>query len=412
MSHNGLYNGLLSGAEPGLFDGISNGLHNGLVDGETKIIFPSTKNYVLFDKTFDSDTNGFTNNGATISISSNRLQLSGGTNTFTKYVSNTAYGSTNLNNWSLECIWVVGSLSATTDFMGIGVQGDSSFGGAGQICGGFLVSTSGTIKGQINIYKGSGTILGSSPTKVAFSLGDTIQYIFSLSGQTLTMKARNLTTNGDYSVATATPSMASTTSGFLVNTGKFALTTFSGTAEIVRFRGVSENALNPKIVFVGDSKTNGFSAGSFDLGWGSRVMAGSSSSYAIVAKVNSVTQDVLNAITELERMKPRYVALAIGRNDVSSGVSTATWQANYSEIVRRLKAVGSKIIHVSPTGETSLNQTALYNYQKSFTQDVFVDVLTNFNNATMLSADNVHENAVGHQFKADQFRAIVPYSYY
>ncbi len=335
--------------------GMNNGLINGLSNGSLRP--HASPGMEFINQQYFNDINDWsTLNSPTTSVSGGKLTLSGGTNTFTKCLMNTKYGSTNTCNWSQEYIWQIGTISATTDFFGIGVYGDVSFGGRGSIWAGFLVSTTAGIRGQLNIYRG-GVSIATGATKLTINTGDVVKYTFTRTGQTFTISAYNLTT-GSATVSATVTIVTTVSTNAAVNTGKFAMLTYSGTAVITSCRVTSTNYNYPKIIFIGDSKTEGFDATTFANNYPNQTMLGSVSAYDIYGKVNSVTADILNVMHELIASKPKYAVLNIGRNN---GMPIdATDKAEYTSIVKQLKDAGIIVIHLLPIPEISLDQSTLY----------------------------------------------------
>jgi lysophospholipase L1-like esterase len=99
-------------------------------------------------------------------------------------------------------------------------------------------------------------------------------------------------------------------------------------------------------------------------------------------------------LPELLNVNPRYVILQIGRNDISLGISAATWQANYANIVNTLNAAGVTVYHQLPLPEVTLNQAALTTYIHANYSNVLT-VPGTWNTGTDLAADNIHPNASG-----------------
>jgi lysophospholipase L1-like esterase len=152
-----------------------------------------------------------------------------------------------------------------------------------------------------------------------------------------------------------------------------------------------------QIVVIGDSKTAGSnmsytSYADLIAATGRRVAnfsgTGDRTVEAVQTKANYVTTGATHAI------------MCVGRNDLASGVSSGTWQANYASIVTDLKAAGMTVIHlVIP--ETVQSQTTLTSWITSTYPSDTKQYLASWVNATHLGADGIHPNLVGQQFIAD-----------
>jgi lysophospholipase L1-like esterase len=109
------------------------------------------------------------------------------------------------------------------------------------------------------------------------------------------------------------------------------------------------------------------------------------------------TVETVQANAYVTLLKPKTVLLNIGRNDLASGVASATWQANYQSIVANAVAAGANVVHLMPIPETTQDQSTLTAFiNATYPSGLKIDVSPAWVNATHLSADGTHPNAAGH----------------
>jgi lysophospholipase L1-like esterase len=193
------------------------------------------------------------------------------------------------------------------------------------------------------------------------------------------------------------------------NSSVYKIAALGGTFDIQNIRLVSRSTISPKVVVVGDSKSaSGKPPGDIGLRWPSLI--NSIGPVDVFAGASDRTVEVLQDLPNILSLHPQYVIINIGRNDISSGVSTATWEANYASIISQLKAAGITVIHLLPIPEPGTDQTTLTNYINStYPNDVRIDVSGSWSNSIDLAADNVHPSAAGGRLIASLVLAKAAY---
>lgn len=173
--------------------------------------------------------------------------------------------------------------------------------------------------------------------------------------------------------------------------------------DVLRIQELNYEAKNAHITFLGDSKTFGYSSGDISLRFAN--LCASLGITRVSAGDGDRTVELIQALPRVLDKKSNYFVLCIGRNDLASGVLTATWQANYISIVNQIEATGAIVIHLIGIGETVQNQTALINFVEStYDSSKIINVSAGWVSGTMLSADNIHPNEVGMMYVAKQIK--------
>jgi hypothetical protein len=219
------------------------------------------------------------------------------------------------------------------------------------------------------------------------AVGDVVTLIYSQRENTVTVSVNDITqdTFDSYTL----------TNGLVMpNTSQFRIFGFGGTFDIQNVRLISRQVVAPKVVFIGDSKT--IAGASWD-GIRFASLVPSLGPVDVFAGDGDRTAEILQGINYIASLKPQYAILNIGRNDLASGVPTATWEANYEAIVDTLKAAGVTVIHLLPIPELVVpNQSVLTNFINStYPSDGKIDVSGMWNNSVDLSSDNIHPNPDG-----------------
>ena len=173
--------------------------------------------------------------------------------------------------------------------------------------------------------------------------------------------------------------------------GNFTVTNFTATPNAYQY---------PDFMFMGDSITYGFNAGTVSAGWAQVTMAATPGKVpTYYAAPYYDTQNFLSAINEALNIKPKNLVLMLGGNDVAFGVPSATYQANYMSIVNQFAGIGANIILCLNTYRTTTNITPINTFINSQYSGVYpiIDCYTPiFNNAsTYLSGDGTHPTAAG-----------------
>lgn len=349
--------------------------------------------------------NNWTASGFTPTVSGGELTGIGAGN-FTRYMTQDGYGPTNLMDWERTMIFRPQTTSAGGQGVAIGIRGTGLFSPRSIQCA-VVIGGGGSNNGKLNIYK-DGAFFAQSATAVSFSLNDRIECVLTRAGWTYTFKARNLTTGGAY--VTVARTVGSTVPNNGLNwIGKFGLFFIDGTMIVESDLCTSIAWKYPRTVFIGDSKTEGFSVADLTESYPYIAWGASTNKYNVLAKANNLTGDILTAMNEIINQHPRYAVMAIGCNDVRQAVSSATWQANYTSIRNQLVAAGIQVVHLRPFKETVLNLATLDTFVQTFTSDTVVDTFTSYNTGTMLSADAIHPNLAGMTFIGNKIITDAPF---
>lgn len=362
----------------------------------------------LFNQSSWPNFNDWTASGFTPTVVSNELQVIG-TGDLLKFISNSAYKETNLMKWKITEVFRPQNETAASYALFAGINGTSnSPGTARSVQAGVVISSTPAAKGYARIYR-AGVSVAVSATPLTYSVNDRIKYEFVRDNFIYTLTVTNLTNPNSISVSYTVDPILTTNALHWI--GRFATYAFNGTFLIESYKVETTTLINPSAIFVGNSRSEGFSTSLGFAGlYESVAFQASSKRFEILSKGNNRTQDILNAMTETLLFRPSYFLLNIGYNDVRTAVLEATIETNYTSIRNQLAAI-APVIHILPSPDISgTNLTAFISYlNTSFPSDAKVDANTGFNTGTMLVADGIHINDLGMQFIANKIVSTVPY---
>lgn len=369
--------------------------------------------FTVYNKSFWKDiTTDWTITGMTTTKNADSsFNLPTGASNFSQFM--TLNGATNTDeNWDFEIQYKVPTLSGTSYSFSIGKKTTNSTYSA-SIAAAIDFSQSAGSGTYIKVGDGLGQT-GADSIYTGFiaplpTAGDLISEIYSQRGNVVTIYYRNLTTG----IFAASPPLVCnlqavgvTSNWNMPNTGNFCIWNHNaGPTAISSIKITSFSNPNPKILWIGDSKTVGCASNYINARFPN--LCKGLGSFTVLAGTGDKTAEVLTDTTYIfAHFNPKYVILNIGRNDVSNSVSSATYEANYDAIVAAFKRHGWQVIHLLPILETGLSQTTLSSYISStYAADPIVDPTIGWVSGTDLSADNVHPNPAGYRLIANQVKA-------
>lgn len=352
----------------------------------------------LFNTTSFTDTTLWTHKGAgTVTIGSGKLQFSNGNN---DYLRRLKFKQPQIfEKWQLESTIIVTQKDATSYGFGLGVESTNTTAVFKYGLAVRFIGETGADQGKIRLISITGasntaTTLTTSTTALTYSANDTIVISVRREQGLLTAEAWNATTNSgwvrlEYNYAFTTASTV------IPNTGQFSIFNVGGTFEVLRTKISSRELVRPAVMPNGDSKVAGYGANEKSFSW-PELTKPTFGSVATVAGGGDKTIEVLSYIGYMMRkIKPQSVILSIGSNDVRTGVTSATYLANYDAIVDTIEANGGVVYH-APLYESAAPITTLYNHiVASYPASKVIP--TYEITSAYLSADNVHPTEAGNQ---------------
>ena len=338
-------------------------------------------------KTYFSAIIGYTASGFTPTYSDGKMVFTGGGGNFSQYLTIDNLKNTDEN---LEIEVVFKAISSGYG-VGIGKRSFNSWYNAS------VAMTCSVSQNSIYLWDSAVPTMINSKAVSTIATNDIIKIKLTQIANVITCTYYNLTTG----VVTQFSSIGnlSTTKNFKIpNSSDLVVYNLGGTNHIISIKATSFSNYKPDILVIGDSKSVGYSAKSNSLRWANNI--GSLGTVIVNAGDGDRTVEATQTINYTKLINAKYAIIAIGRNDLGSGVVSGTWQTNYANIVTQLQGQGTTVFHLLPIPETSLaDQSALNTWIiATYGSGNCIDIATGWSNATMLSSDTVHPNEVGHAF--------------
>lgn len=350
----------------------------------------------IFSASSFTNLSAFTINGITASVSSNQINISGGSGTYAKSLDYNYF--TTLPRWACGATFQAGSITSSSYGLGVGPRSANTFTTYSTL-GSVNLSTGGT--GNLTIQEvanGSGSILATAATSLSFSAGDYIYEELDRFEDTVYFWAYDVTTQSAVVSVSYQFSTAYSQSALVPNTGKFALWAFGGTQNVSSFSIRSLSPKNPDVVLIGDSKISGYYSGNYGQSFAALIQNDYRS--VTLAGPGDTTTEVLLRMPEILAENANSYVLNIGRNDIAKGTSLGTIEANYASIVSQIQATGRPVYNLLPLYETVVDQSALTAWIQATYPSAYIIDGGGANYAgtvsNILAGDNIHPNAFFH----------------
>lgn len=233
----------------------------------------------------------------------------------------------------------------------------------------------------------------TSEDAVTLNTSHNYRFTFEIDKWSITSKLENLTT---FEEATCT------FVGGIPNTADLKIHTFGGTQKITSIEIRRKSLKNAPILLIGDSKTKGANASALANRYADLINA------QVYAGSADRTIELLNSVPAIIASTPVKVIIgALGRNDLASSVTFSTTEANILSIKEDLEAAGIDVYAIPSIPELAQNQSTLDAYYRSiFDEEKIID-MTGWNNDTMVHADSIHPNDLGHAHIASRISDIL-----
>lgn len=343
----------------------------------------------LYNKNTWANLNDFSISGFTPTLNSGKIVFSGGNSDFAQYMTWGEYSCDEKLTIVVEYEWTTQEAFHAAS-MGVGRRSDVG----SQINNEMHYDPKS--EQQLLQFWQNGSIKVTKFIDVDAAVGHKLRLTFMQDRNVITGIIENLNTGLSGSLVVR-GNLAANKNFQLPNMAKPCLWHHGGTQSITKLQVTSYTLKKPRVVSIGDSKTHGYSVESADGRYGE--LAGVVSVAVMGGDGDRTGECVLGIPYITSHMKPKYALLAIGCNDIRSGVSSGTWQANYQNIVTQLTNANITVIHVLPWPESSLDQSGLKSWiQSTYPNGKMIDPSVGWSNDIHLSGDGVHPNYAGNLY--------------
>lgn len=369
---------------------------------DTSII--STKYYVksreqsflgtIYNQNQWSSLTDFTQTGGIVAApSANKIAISGGAGSFSKTLDINWYSM--LERWKITCRFKVTSAAGGTTYgIGIGMHSTNTYGSVNALGRIDLTNTGTGGKVILNGHTDNRQMAISS-TALPFSLNDTIELRVERKVDSIIVIAINRTQSNatvraafQYNLTNGVPQ--------LPNTGRFSIFAFGGTQAIDSISVSSEEIKNAVALTNGDSKTQGYYAQSFSNRYTS-LFNSKVPATVLHAGGYDRTTEWLTYLPEIKELAPHQVLLTNPSNDLRSGMSSATSQAQYGQIVDSLESWGIDVFHGLAFYETAQDNSAWNTFiAATYSSDKIIDFWNPTKNCVgCIDVDGIHLTGLG-----------------
>jgi len=365
---------------------------------------PESEHVTFFEDLFGSNSIADYETGlatASASISGGTLNVSGGDgNWLTNYIAMNKSGNpwvyNNASTWVQTVVYTVGNTPAATTYgIAVGFRSANAHGELHSAYAWLDLTNGVTNRGRISLYE----VEGSSPNFNLMSQSGAGSRLTIANGDTITFTVRfsNSLFEG---TAVQTGSVSDSTSiigGWrfhnvppadqqMPNTGRWSIVILGGSQAITSWTitddPVSILMLYRDFILVGDDNVIGqwqeqTVGGSAADRWSERFLVSVTTKTGnFSAGPGDCTSEVILKLPALLALKPRYVVLNIGSNDIAEGVSSGTWQANLVTIRNTLVAEGIEVIWLYIMPRNDFDVTPVNTFIAATFTDTIVDTFT------------------------------------
>ncbi|MGN6416152.1 MAG: GDSL-type esterase/lipase family protein [Pseudobacter sp.] len=353
---------------------------------------------VIYSSNNFANLNDFVNRGATASATGGKISFSGGIGTFGQTLEYAR--PTLLEKWHVSVLYIPTEKTSTSFGAGPGIRSTNS--SAVNVMSKFDATT-GADAGKLFIYTGTGTLVKTSETAIAFNAYDNIELHMERVVDTIYFWAINRTQNIVSAKLAYGYSFASGVTSFTHNTGRFAVYSYGGTFDIAELKITSDVIKRPDVLIIGDSKAAGYFVDSPYDRWGVRLRNVFPKTVIQAGSADKIT-DAQSRIDETISILPKQVILSIGVNDIRAGTDSATIKTNYGNYVAALQAAGAKVFHLLSLKEVSpstVNADWFNNYIVRTWPNEYFDSTFKYCSDCITPADGTHVNVKGNRLISD-----------
>lgn len=376
---------------------------------------------IWFD-TFDgANLANYTNSGSSgiaLDATNDELDFSGSFNNFVKHLqfskSDNPHRTTMLSEWT-QIVHVRTPSSLTAAYGGgVGIRSRNAWSGNDfHIIARWAWDENSVYFYQDDVIGGSQVI---KPT--GFTVVSNTEYLVFLTKNrnTFTYTVKDVTNTTTHFSVTYNTMLTSTAgvNNFSNNTGRFCLWNFQGNFSVLDWTITSPVQKNIDDVWLGDSNSAGRYAGTEGNRFAISAFTNSGATFEVMAGGADRATELLLFVDEVIELNPLRVWINIGRNDIASGQSSGTWQANLASLVSQFEAAGFEVILVTPFA-SNVDVTPVRTYMYTFTGNTIIDGYTqSVGTGTALkvawdAGDAIHFNSTGNTAFGTYLESVYTY---
>lgn len=342
---------------------------------------------VISNRNSWTNTTGYTNNGApTPTFTGNKLNFASGGSVYTS-LDLDRY--TVLEKFVISDTVVIGEKSGTSYGSGIGIHSYNTSAGSSQVdfVSRFVTYTAAG-SGSIFMEAGPSRVNVGTSVPISFTVGDTIVERLERDGFAFTGSAQNLSIHGQPSSVTYI-FKPTTDLAFMPNTGKFCIWYLGGAFQVTGMSITSKQPKNAKIGISGDSR----GVGEIVTNQSARLGDQLGQNFLTVVSSGGFdrTADKLLTLPEDSALAFKQAIIWLGYNDINTGVSAATCEANLDSIAHYYTIQGMTPYFLLTSSDGAAASTrAINSYLRTHYPSNIFDCEQLTRNAGARQSDSVH----------------------
>jgi len=262
---------------------------------------------------------------------------------FNNYVTFNPYGSTVLNKWRVEIVFIVRSAVAPTTYgISCGINQTQLFNPGAAYAGFARFDTANA--GTTYVLNRAGFVGLATDGPFTWAVGDRIMLAFERDEELLTVIETNLDDPGSITASYATiTSYPSTTLPPIM--GKPTIWFHGGTQDVEYLKYSSTSWKNASINFIGNSETVGYGVADMADRYSNVIMAGSTKKWNNIGSSGMYTQDLALITNELNLLNSEIYSINLGVNDRIGNVPSNEFRDHLQTAIGLLPVTSQKIVN-------------------------------------------------------------------
>jgi len=350
---------------------------------------------ILAEDVFNSSKWTYEGAGSVDSFDSSGIEFSGGTDSLNSILKYTAM-PINLESCVITWRFILSGTDASNGVVGCGLV--SSLGLNRHFV--LINCRTGASKGNLLLFYANGYDQETNPTLIPFTDGDEVEIRMTKTLLSYTFDCRNYTQLSSYISLSKNLSITySVGANEIPNISYPSVYNYDGTNKLTYFNVSSTEYKYADLLFIGDSKTQGFYANSGANRFSNQYALNKSIQIVNLAGQSQTLTDYVllnNLITVLRPNK--LIMLAAFRNNISGGTWNATAKSNYQSIVTNAESFGCEVWHALSIPEGLDQSPGDVWVEANYSPSRIIDSPPTFNVGTDTS-DGTHPNSTTGQEK-------------
>jgi hypothetical protein len=383
---------------------------NAYVDAATGVTTPVG---VIINETFSNLTN-FTQTGTAFAVSGGVCNITGGSSfVFTDYIRQTQYGKSDLEKFTIEADYTIGTIGANTNGVGFGLKPAGALNSTASITVAFLANTGNS--GKIGFYFNAATTGAIISTgKLTLTAGDVTHVKINMLKNTLFVTWTDVTTNQttnavyQYHQESLKPVVSSTVTSIIPDAFYYTVYALGGSHSIDNFKVTCDEFKNADYVFVGNSIDKGYNVDDVSQRYVDIINNSTIARAVLIAGQSDCVED-WNA-AEILSLQARNIIISVGGNNLILAESTSATMAKLATLVTSLQAggyvLGSTLWVCTARPRATYDMTSLNASIRSTYSTSFIELFypywagSSFTmNPSFYSTDQTHPNVYGHKME-------------